>query len=108
MEKSEIIKFLKTPTNVELDYEVELCLMNDYLFYKKSFLPCVEYAKRRKARKDYDSILMIRYVESAITIFLRNNKIFRRDCFLTSDIPVATRFKVASSMVKYMESDYLK
>ena len=107
MTELEIKKYLKQPYNAETSHLLYIYLRNDSKYYRNYFLPSVEYARKRKAKKDYNSVLFIQQVYNTIEKVLRE-PYFKKEYYdLPLKIDISTKYHVAKDIARYIESDYL-
>lgn len=105
--KAKIIKYIHGPCNMRVAHLLNLYLMNDSRYYHTSFLSAVDYAKKKLAKKQYDSVLFVQYIRLGIDSMLRDTR-FRKEYFdLPENIDLSTRYHVANEIAMYIEYDYL-
>lgn len=107
MTELDVKKYLKSSYDSHVAHLLHLYLMNDYSYYQQSFLPAVEYAKRKIKKGDYNSILFVQCIKLGIDKTL-GNYYFRKTYYdLPEKIDLATRYHVADEIARYIEYDYL-
>lgn len=102
-----IKKYLATPCDMDLVYTLHLYLSNDYCYYKTAFLPCVNYAKKRVAKGDFNKILFLQNLVCTINVFLRTAHCKKTYYDLPERIPLPVRFKVAEILANHICYDFL-
>lgn len=107
MLENDIKKYLKQPYDDYVAHLLHLYLMNDYHYYGRCFTPAVDYAKKKLAKGNYNSILFVQNVKLGIDNMLNDYK-FRKTYYdLPQKIDLPTRYHVADEIARYIEYDYL-